>query len=845
MYVERVRREDGDEYYLDVSSEVSERIRQRLNELVGELRPGDSRVARAALEACRDDAFPLAGLAEPRSLAVEWWHARRFVTAACRDLTELGAGEVQNLVGALASPERKEDGWLFVAAPASASSSQLLTGERKGDRDREELIRGTISTQLLTGERKGDREELISRAISTQEEAWRAACGPPRRVAGWFAAGIMAWLPRELSEAEREELVEHAALTHMVGDPTIARPRDQELRARLRERWEESQARVKRLLQRVYYQGKVVAADGEEVIEGERLESLAGQWEATLAAAFAGPFQRLFPHFPLVAPERRLAGRAPTNQIIDQFIRPGEVRLPPASALEANLLAYAAPLGLVEGGEGRYRLRRPHSELLKAALAAAPARADGETIEPGEVISYSELAGRLAKGEWGLTREQGELLIAALIRAGYLVALDAFLQPTRLEMIAAPLGDNVPYLMRGAALRGATAEAARALWSAATGTASADWDLPTQERAWGELVGWAAELVAGKAERGAALARAAEAFGHMGSEWAWAEEALARAETLALAVKPGLTSRQGLARLVAEAERLPGGVSASEQALSGWRECQRFLSEYAQELARVRGLMRDERVSCPAGSLLAREHQAALREFERPAHLVSAAAEVRVLAYRWLEAYRRHYLGWHLSAHAAARFERLTRLQGSAAMEAGRRLARAGVSDEEIAAVDAALGRGLGRRCLAADPLPAGAVVCPQCGLRLGEELSLPEASELARRAAEALADQRKELRAHEGLLRRRLAGCDDERVSGAVERLVAEAELSPEEVRDLLTEDAILWVRQQLGQPQAKRRELRGLEERLRGKELTKRRVREVVEEWLGGGEDEVVEVV
>jgi hypothetical protein len=47
-----------------------------------------------------------------------------------------------------------------------------------------------------------------------------------------------------------------------------------------------------------------------------------------------------------------------------------------------------------------------------------------------------------------------------------------------------------------------------------------------------------------------------------------------------------------------------------------------------------------------------------------------------------------------------------------------------------------------------------------------------------------------------------------------------------------------IAWLRQQLGQPKAQRRELAVLVERLRGKELTKAEVLRIVEEWLGEGE-------
>ena len=50
--------------------------------------------------------------------------------------------------------------------------------------------------------------------------------------------------------------------------------------------------------------------------------------------------------------------------------------------------------------------------------------------------------------------------------------------------------------------------------------------------------------------------------------------------------------------------------------------------------------------------------------------------------------------------------------------------------------------------------------------------------------------------------------------------------------------------LREQLGQPKARRRELGELAERLRGKELTKQQVLRIVAEWLGE-EEGFVEVV
>ena len=280
--------------------------------------------------------------------------------------------------------------------------------------------------------------------------------------------------------------------------------------------------------------------------------------------------------------------------------------------------------------------------------------------------------------------------------------------------------------------------------------------------------------------------------------------------------------------------------------LARWRQCESFLREHLGELARLHGLVTDERVQLPNASLLARQHGSLLDQFARPEALVSDPAGVQAAARRWLESYRRHYLAWHTRAHAPARFEGLTKLGQSPAMEAARRLARAGLLTEAVAAIEAELGRALGQRCLAGDPLPVGCVACPICGLRLGQQIELPDPEELAGRVGDALGEQCQALREQSGLLRRRLGGCGDERVGDAVEHLLeAAGSATAEALAPLLSDPVIAWLRQQVERPRASRRELRRLEESLRGKELTRRDVMRIVAEWLEAGEDDYIEIV
>jgi hypothetical protein len=629
----------------------------------------------------------------------------------------------------------------------------------------------------------------------------------------------------------------------MVADKTLFRRAEDEFRQRVRERWAASEAEVGPMLQRAYYEGRVIAADGRDLIAPARLWALFGQWQVTLAEVFAVPFARLFPRFASVAPLQPLSGRLHTNQIIDQFVRPGEALLPPASTLEAHLSAFAAPLGLVEMEGRRARLALTNAELVQAALSNTPERTAGEIV-PDEAIAVNDLVGRLAKSEWGLTREQGELLLAALLRTGHLVGLDAFLQPVRLDQIAAPLGDNLPFVMRGAALTGAVAGSAQALWQAASGRRGTGWSLPAQERAWAFFITWAKALVERSPQSAEAITRAAVELGHPVEDWDWAREALGRAEAVARAVDPSLSSHEGLTALALAVDRLPGGIQQTCKLMADWYSCNRFLEGAVPAVVSLRRLVAGIGLT-PEDGLLAREQRAVLADLDSSERVVRATDEVAQSARRWLESYRRHYLAWHARAHAAARFEPLIGLRRSPLLRVVTRLGQVGLRAEEAASIEAALTTALNKRCLAGDPLPDGHTVCPLCQLGFKQDLDLPDGAELHSRAGQLLVAQLAELASHSDMLRRRIAALGDARAKNAVAALLdSPDDAEPDDLLRLLTDDIIAWLRQQLGQPRARRRELAALAEALQGKELTAREVVRVVREWLGADEDDVIEI-
>ena len=58
-----------------------------------------------------------------------------------------------------------------------------------------------------------------------------------------------------------------------------------------------------------------------------------------------------------------------------------------------------------------------------------PHGGEQDPLKPEETVALGELTGRLAKSEWGLTGEQSELVLGALLRLGHLLPLEPSCSP--------------------------------------------------------------------------------------------------------------------------------------------------------------------------------------------------------------------------------------------------------------------------------------------------------------------------------------------------------------------------------------------------------------------------------
>jgi hypothetical protein len=804
-YLEAGRVAGEEEYFLDVGSQAPEVLRRRLNEWEQALPDDDARLLQTAIAASSNEEFPLASLVTPRPLQVEWQNTRRSLLAAVRDLRELGPAELRNLADLLASAHSREDVFVFLALPATD--------------------------------------------LTAQSEAWRAAS---QGLSGRFSAALVAWLPRPATAAEWQLLREYAAARRLLDDASLGESRlGREVRALLQERESRLGGEARSLLSRLFFEGELVASDGSKRFspEGREESKTLAAW---LSRALEPCFAALFPRFAPLAPRRRLVGKQATNQVIADFVRLGEAEIPFGATLESYLASFLAPLGLVENEGRRWKLALGSRELLPAALGVF-SRGGAEK----EFVSYGELERALAKSEFGLAAEQAELVVAALIKLGYLVALDAFYQPLRLELIAPPLSERLPSLAPGQTLPAGLHKQALEL-AAALGLPAEKWNQELQEALWDRLLAWKRELTDALPGLQESLARLPGQLGQPEALWQRSQRLLQEAGRLLKLIQEDQASAAGLRRLLAAGEE-----AQLAAVFEGLARLRRFLQEEAGEVVALHAYLSHPELRPGEKSLLAGERSRLLRRLASGEEMLAARGDEEkregVEAWlqrgrRWLRAYRKQYLAWHEQAHAASRFLPYQALRQENAYLAAERLARLPLAGAaEFAALRSSLEAEMSKRC-PGDDLPAAlgaSPVCPRCRVALGQAVSLQSVArfrEESERAFRLLLGSLLSAESRE-LLRRRAAAEEEGEIPQALDGLLRlSPEAGPAELLGALEERMLPWLKRQLAGRASGKRSLASLAEGILGKELSRPDLEARFRRWLDPeeqlGEDDFLEI-
>jgi hypothetical protein len=800
-YIELERASEPGEniFFLEVNTDISNIVRRRLNEARAVLEDDDGRVRRGALGVCNGQELPLGQFISAGAVGIDAGNVRRYINVQCRAIAEVKAEELAQMAADLEAAASREDSWLIVSLPHPDPG---------------------------------------------QEEAHWQAC--MQKVSGRFAPALCAWLPRALTESEWEILIELAALNLLLADATLGASRkNREVRGRLQERLAGVREESRRILTRAYLEGEILGKDTPAALPVAELRT--EKWEELLAGIFQKPLATVFYDFAGIAPRQKLSGKLHTNQIIERFLRPGQIESAGAGALEEHIANYLAPLGFVRKEEGRLYLAVEQNALVEQVLTLLP-EATAEP-QPEAVMSYRELEGRLRKGRFGLTPEMVELVVGALVRSGYLRGVDGFMLPLHLAQTATPLADNLVFVMRGALLgeseRRWLEEVGRRLFGV---TIEAN-DLAAQEALWDRLRGWSGRARNDVAELGQGLEELRQSLGQEAIRWSASRAVLEQLPRLFEKDISGWAAMPGVSMFLAGAAKSAGSARATLEVLERFARLRRFLRQHAPLLTEANVYLSHESMLLAEDSSLAKQRAVVLAAIAGGEEIIAKADTVVAVWEKIRQSYNKNYCAWHAQQQALAHFRPYLEIKESAQYRLAGRLAPVVGAEAQFDVIAKEIDCVLARHCAGA-ALP-GALntvpVCPQCGLRLGEKLQLVEAATI-RQALEKLCEEvQNALFQPErlALLQTRLAGEEESDLRRRLEQLLQGN--SRDLDTELVSPEAAQWLARQLRARVGPRRNARELVELLHHKQLTRTQALRIFLGWLEKdkpvGEDELID--
>lgn len=215
---------------------------------------------------------------------------------------------------------------------------------------------------------------------------------------------ILLWQPREFTEEEMVFVEEYVAKTMLLNDFPSLREDLKTLEPLLRD-----------IITRVYFDGKIMTAEGKETPNIKDLGYL--PMERLLGHLFDLPLRQLYPYHQKIMPRIDMYSVHHVANLFNYFIKQG--RLTIEEAEKKGLIPYIKgllePLGIVAKRGSAYTLHiSPDNEVISYIL-------DLITHEKEASHDLYNIRQSLRKSKWGMGDDQINILLSSLIVSGYIV----------------------------------------------------------------------------------------------------------------------------------------------------------------------------------------------------------------------------------------------------------------------------------------------------------------------------------------------------------------------------------------------------------------------------------------
>lgn len=599
-------------YSVEVEADAAVLAGARVRQARAELHPGDRRVAATLVELGSSPALPLKLLAEvgPARRELLWHNTLRSLLVAPVRLSEFDADDLSvtlesaRQVGAV--------GAVLVAEPEPGPPPAGGGGRLRSE----------------------SPDWLVERAATL--------------VAGTEHLAI--WVPAPFTTDDRELTLElHARRVVLDAARAEGRTGAGDLVEFLERARAADEPRARELLSRVYFAGAVVYGEGAALPD---LPSLSGLPFERILVSLADPLlSRLHPRHREVAPQGELVGERLLRQLVTEAL--ALLRVSGSAAergpLRSLIAGYLVPLGLFR--------RQRDAFVLAPDPVRSPAVAEALRLVPGtDPVPATEVVAHLAAGPVGLTEPEALLVLNGCVQAGLLEAWRGRRRHTE-PFLAVTAGDR----LSAGELLDPAARSALAGLTPVVGTGPLEpWNAALQRLLWDRARAWLEVLredwaqarsgLAALADAGAAAAGPDGPDGPDGTGGGLAADTVAedveRVGALVEAVEVGLPAVAGLRALVAAV----GDAEATLRSARRVAGLARFLREQLTRAEQSLAYLTHPRLELPAGDT----RLAALREeaLRLGRQLLELAAEDRAGEFTAAErSFRSAYSAAYSAAH--------------------------------------------------------------------------------------------------------------------------------------------------------------------------------------------------
>ncbi|MBM3497424.1 MAG: hypothetical protein FJX74_02030 [Armatimonadetes bacterium] len=784
-------------YRVDARTTFADAARRRLAAMKSTLEDTDARIREYLVAVASDASLPLGELAMGACQhEIEWHNTTRYVVLESANIAALQPGDLTDRMGLLSDSATLEDCAIYIA----------------------DVVQAPVQ-----------RERWLALARSLSEARW--------------AAGLIVWAPRPLTENEADTVKSGLACRLLLQEPGLsANPEAAGLRRRLEEERAALDQEVRTIISAAYYEGQALNSRGV-VLSADELGPLRGDWGGALTAMASHALSRLFPGFPPIAPSRRLDGPGEIDRLVAEFVWPGEAPVDPESPLHGLIAGYAKPLGLAAVDGARW-VAQAEGSAVRAVVDHIRRRDTTPEHEAGPAFDCVDLALHLMKAELGLPGELSELTLAVLIRTGQLVAIDAQGVTLPWRLVKLPLRSSVKSVARAPALRMAEWQELGRLARAILGVGVVSPNRATQQSLWEQFLTARDEYARHSARVKAQLQELAARLGHGGQRWEETRQALAALDHFFSAFDETLPAPAGLRQALSHATPYLGAAGGRAQLRTLFdfaQDLDDFLRGPAKDILAIHAYVHDPSLTIDNHSELIRIRNRLLQYLSSGEALFRDRSQLVRTAQAFMTAYRRAYLACHAAQHRPARFEPYATLRESTEYQALDRLSRLAVEVKVGRdAIDGIIEDQLAQRCAVSGLAEAlnERPTCPRCALRLDDEIRLMTVEQIREATVEAIWSYIEEINGP--TISAAIAGYveslgPDSEARRALDRATAlRPRARPREVLAAFTEDVIAHLNRALGGQLVHSRRLDVLAAKLVDRTLTPAEITRLFHSWL-----------